>query len=110
MAGEWRRASEAYGVSYGIHPFGMLAPVPPEETAERACDRKSISFQNEIDGGDRKSEEIISDQNEMITQHQSDRNGTLSPPATTETTVDGTLSIGRFVVRLQLLIRRSRRE
>jgi hypothetical protein len=30
--------------------------------------------------------------------------------AATETTVDGTLTIGRFVVRLQLLIRRSRRE
>jgi hypothetical protein len=66
MAGEWRRASQAYGVSYGLHPFGMLAPVAPV--------------------------------------------GNPTGAETTTTTVDGTLTIGRFVVRLLLTIRRTRRE
>jgi hypothetical protein len=83
MAGEWRRASEAYGVSYGIHPYGMLAPVHRQNVGVEPSTERDEGLES--------------------------RQNVAAEATTTETTVDGTLSIGRWVVRLQLLIRRSHR-
>jgi hypothetical protein len=76
MAGEWRRASEAYGVSYGIHPFGMLAPVVQNAPASNPIPVSSDT---------------------AVVQNAPDA-------ATTETTVDldSTLTIQRWTARLVL--------
>jgi hypothetical protein len=91
MAGEWRRASQAYGVSYSVHPFGMLAPVP-----------SSKSFDDPAAEGVPDLAHVTEDQSQ----------GSLTPDATT-----GDHRRRRrhahhraLVVRLLLSIRRTRRE
>jgi hypothetical protein len=88
MAGEWRRASEAYGVTHSVADYGLHAPLPQGSVWEPV--ESSAKFA-----------EVIPAEEPSFK---------LNEGRETTTDIDGTLSIGRWVVRLQLLIRRSRRD